>query len=84
MKAINLYEATEVLERARREVMGAEHEIDKRARELYGVEPDMDIMLLEHHKPDTEPFPDKNNQKYVEPKIKGNTSITEINNLLDS
>ena len=78
MKAINLYEATEVLERAKREVMGAEHEIDKRARELYGVEPDMDIMLLEHDKPNAEPFPDKNNQKYVEPKVKGNTKITEI------
>lgn len=84
MKAVNLYEATEVLECARREVMGAEHESDKRVREMYGVEPDMDIMLLEHDKPDTEPFPDKSNQKYVEPKIKGNTSITEINKLLDS
>lgn len=84
MKAVNLYEATEVLERAKREVMGTEHEADKRVREMYGVETDMDVMLLEHDKPNTEPFPDKSNQKYVEPKIKGNTSATEINKLIDS
>lgn len=84
MKAVNLYEATEVLERAKREVMGAEHDTDKRVREVYGIEADMDIMLLEHDKPGTEPFPDKSNQKYVEPKIKGNTSITEIKKLIDS
>jgi len=84
MKAVNLYEATEVLERVRRKVMGVENELDKRAREMYGVEPDMDIMLLEHDKPDEEPFPDKKNQKSVEPKIKGNTSITEVEKLVDS
>lgn len=84
MKTVNLYEATEVLERAKREVMGIEHEADKRVREVYGVEPDMDVMLLEHDKPDDEPFPDKSNRKYVEPKVKGNTSLTEIEKLLDS
>ena len=84
MKAGNLYEATEVLERAKREVMGVEHETDRRVREIYGVEPNMDVILLEHDKPDNEPFPNKENRKYVEPKIKGNTSLTDMEKLVDS
>lgn len=78
MKAVNLYEATEVLERAWREVVGAEHETDKRAREMYGVKPDMDIMLLDYNKPHSEPFPDKNNQKRAKSKLRGDVKITEI------
>lgn len=84
MNAVNLFEATEVLERARREVMGAEHEADERIRKVYGVESDMDVMLMEYDKPSDEPFPDKSNRKYVESKVKGNTPLTDIRKLKDS
>lgn len=79
MKAANLFEATQVLQRAKHEVLGVEHEIDRRVSDAYGIEqPDLNVMLLEHDKPAKEVFPNKENQKYVEPKIKGNTSLTEI------
>ncbi len=81
MKATNLFEATQVLQRAKREVLGAEHEVDARVREMYGLEPSLDVMLLEHDKPEREVFPNKENQKYVKPKLKGNTSITDIEKL---
>ena len=80
MKAVNLYDATESLLRAKREVLSDEHEIDKRA---VVSQNDLDIMLLEHDKPDSELFPTKQNTAYIEPKIKGDTKITEVYKLLD-
>lgn len=83
MKVANLYEATEVLERAGRAVIGAEHEIDMRANRLHGTNLGIDVMLLEHDMPDTEPFPNKKSLKRVAPKIKGNTPLKEIEKLID-
>lgn len=79
MKAANLFEATRVLQRAKLEVLGEEHEIDRAA--VY-PQSDLDVMLLEHDKPDQEIFPNKDNQKPIESTIKGNTSITEVEKLL--
>lgn len=80
MKVINLYEATESLLRAKREVIGDEHEIDKRA---VVSQNDLDVMLLEHDKPKSELFPNKENTRYAEPRIKGDTKLSEVERLLD-
>jgi len=84
MKATNLFDATRVLQRAKRDVLEDEHEIDEYVSDICSVQQsDIDVMLLEHDVPDKELFPNKDNRKYVEPKIKGDTPITEIEKHLE-
>ena len=81
MKAANLFEATATLQQAKNLVLGDEHESDRAA---YKLHPNLDVILLEHDMPEREIFPNKENAKPVTSRVKGNTTIQEVERMIDA
>lgn len=81
MKVTNLFESTQVLQRAKDEIIEWEPDVDKRA---YIVNPNLEVKLVDQYDPSKELFPSKANQKNEDMGIKGNTSPSEVKRILGS
>ena len=76
---VDLYVATKKLAAAKDAIL-KEHPIDQNS---YTKHPqDLDLLLLEHDKPESEVFPKKENMKPIEARLKGNSTVEDVLNLL--